>query len=307
MRRVIHSVSFILLISSMLFVIESCNKEMSAANGSGTSENSNTSTSGTIAVATDSSGKDSVYILQQCDNGYFRDSIAATALPDSVATYLTSNYSGYVFEKAFEIKNSAGTIGGYVVIISFNGKPVGLLFDASGNLQRVLEQREAGDIHGDGWHHGGRFEDRDGSHRDSVALSALPSSINSYLATNDPSDTLIRAYQNRDSSWLVISKNNGLFANLFSEGGSFIKRVSLTPAGFSINHPVLQNVEQDSLPAAGSSLLNTLFPDYVFESASSITVNGQLQGYALVIDANNTKYAVWLDSSGNLVAVLPIW
>jgi len=228
-------------------------------------------------------------------------------LPDSVTTYLTSNYTGYVFEKAFEIKGSAGTIGGYIVIISFNDKPVGLLFGAYGNFQRVLEQREGGDLDGEGWHHGGRFEDRDGSHRDTIALSALPSAITSYLGSNDPSDSLFRAYLNRDSSYLVITKNNGLFANLFSAGGNFIKRVSLTPTGFSISHPDLQNINQDSLPAAGLSLLTTIFPNYVFESAVSVTVNGQLQGYGVVIDANNTKYAVWLDPSGNLVAVLPVW
>jgi hypothetical protein len=118
---------------------------------------------------------------------------------------------------------------------------------------------------------------------------------------------LVRAFLNRDSSWLVITKNDGLFANLFNAGGDFVKRVSLTPAGFSFNAPVLQNVAQGSLPAASLSFLTTTFPDYVFESAVSVAVNGQLQGFAVVIDANNTKYSVWLDASGNLIAILPIW
>jgi hypothetical protein len=307
MRKAFYSVSFILLVSTAFFAMVSCQKEMSATNSSNPSGNSTGVTSGTIAVATDSSGKDSVYILQQCDRGYFRDSIAATALPDSITSFLTNYYPGYGFERAFEIKDSSGTIGGYVVIISFNGKPVGLLFNASGSLQRILEQREGGDLDGDGWHHGGRFQDRDGSHRDSVALSALPSSVSSYLVTNYPSDTLIRAYQNRDSSWLVISKSNGLYANLFSADGTFIKRVALMPASLFNNNPVLQNIAQDSLPSTASGLLNTVFPNYVFESAVSITANGQLQGFALIIDANNTKYGVWLDASGNLIAALPIW
>ncbi len=307
MRKANYSVPIILLLSSALFAIVSCNKEMSTAKGSNSSTNATSSTSGTIAVATDSSGKDSVYVLQQCDHGYFRDSIAATALPDSITTYLNANYSGYIFDKGFEIKNNSGTIGGYVVIISFNGKPVGLAFDASGNFQRVLEQREGADIHGEGWHHGGRFDDRDGSHRDTVALSALPAAIGSYLASNFPSDTLIRAYQNRDSTYLVITKNNVLFANLFGSGGDFIKRVALTPAGFTIQPPALQNIGQDSLPVPGLNFLTTTFPDYVFESALSLTVNGQLQGYVVVIDANNTKYSVWLNPSGGLVAALPIW
>jgi hypothetical protein len=249
-----------------------------------------------------------VYILQRCDAGFFRDSIAASALPDSVQHYLTINYPGYLFEKVFEIKDSSGTVGGYVVIISFNGKPVGLLFDASGKFQRVLEQREGGDLEGEGWHHGGRFEDRDGSHRDTIALASLSASISSYMSANYPADTLIRAYQNRDSSILVISKNNvGLFANLFSSAGIFIKRVVILPPGLLASPPVVQSIVQDSLPAADQTYLTNTYPNYVFETASSLTVNGQLQGYVVIIDADNTKYSVWFDASGNVIATITIW
>ena len=209
MRRAIHSGSFILLFASVLFSMLSCNREMSSTSSINSSGNTTTtSTSATIEVAADSTGADSVYILQQCNPRFFRDSIAASALPDSVLSYLANNYPGYGFQRGYVIKDSAGTVGGYVVIISFNGKPVGLLFNASGNFQKVQEQRERGDINGDGWHHGGRFGDRDGSHRDTIALLVLPVTISSYIASNYPSDTLLRAYQNRDSSVLVISKNN---------------------------------------------------------------------------------------------------
>ena len=205
MRKAILSGSSLLLISALFFSILSCNKEMSATGNAGSSGTATTGTSPIIAVASDSSGTDSVYILQPCNRGYFRDSVTSSALPDTILNYLTDNYSGYKFDKAFEIKDSAGTIGGYVVIIGFDGKPVGILFDAAGNFQKVLEQRERGDIDGAGWHHGGRFDDRDGKHRDTLAISSLPSAVSSYLSANDPSDTLLRAYRNRDSSILVIS------------------------------------------------------------------------------------------------------
>jgi hypothetical protein len=278
-----------------------------SSTGTTASSTTTTSTSATIAVASDSSGTDSVYILQQCNRGYYRDSIAASALPDSVTSYLTSNYAGYLFKAAFEIKDSAGTIGGYVVIISFNGKPVGLLFDATGNFQKVLEQREQGDISGDGWHHGGRFDDRDGKHRDTIALSSLPSAVSSYLSSNYPSDTLIRAYRNEDSSLLVISKDDGLFATLFTSSGVFVKRVSLSPQGFSFHQPVIKNISQDSLPSVDLTYLTNTYPNYVFESALSVTVNNQLQGYNVIIDANNTKYAIWFDASGNVIATVTVW
>ena len=217
MRKVIPARYLILLISSAMLLFVACNKEMSATNNSNnTGTNTSSSSSTTIAVASDSSGSDSVYILQQCEHGFFRDSVDSSALPSVVLNYLTANYAGYSFHNGYIIKDSTGTIGGYVVIIIFNGKPVGLLFDASGNFRKVLEQREHGDLDGEGWHHGGRFEDRDGKHRDTIALSALPTAVSSYMTVNYPSDTLLRAYQNWDSSILVVSKDNGIFATSVS-------------------------------------------------------------------------------------------
>jgi hypothetical protein len=309
MRKVIQSSSFILLVATFIFSIVSCNKELSGTSSTGTTLNTTTttSTSATIAVASDSTGADSVYFIQPCGRGYYRDSIIASALPDSVKSYLTNNYSGYDFKIAFEIKDSAGTIGGYVVIISFNGKPVGLLFDAAGNFQKVLEQRERGDMNGEGWHHGGRFDDRDGKHRDTISLSSLPSVISSYMGANYPSDTLMRVYRNRDSSLLVISKDDGLFATLFTSSGTFVKRVSLTPHGISFDQPVITNIIQDSLPSADLTYLANTYPNYVFETALSVSVNELLQGYNVIIDANNTKYAIWFDVSGNVIATIIVW
>jgi len=308
MRKNMLSGLSALFLSAILFFIVSCSKEISATKSTApTSSPTTSSTSSTIGVALDSAGTDSVYLIQPCDHGYFRDSIASSALPDSILNYLTANYPGYGFQKAFVIKDSSGNVGGYVVVINFDGKPVGLLFDASGKFQRILEQREGCDVEGTGWHAGGRFCNRDGLHRDTLALSALPTAISTYMSTNYPSDTLIRAFQNQDSSILVISGNNGLFATLFNSSGVFIKRVSIAPPVDLVNSQVVQNIAQDSLPSNGLNFLSTTFPNYVFESALSFTVNGQNHGYAVVIDANNTKYAVWLDSAGNLVAILPIW
>lgn len=308
MRKKNLSVSSLLLMSAPILFLGACNKELSGTSSSAaTTATTGSASSATIAVATDSAGTDSVYLMQSCNAGYYRDSIASSALPDSVLSYLTNNYSGYGFKIAFKITDSVGTIGGYVVVISFNGKPVGLLFDAAGNFQRVLEQREQGDIHGDGWHHGGRFGNRDGSHRDTIALSSLPSVISSYLTTNYPADTLIRAYKNRDSSILVISKDDGIFANLFTSSGVFVKRIALNPPGLSLIPPQILNIAQDSLPAGDLTYLENTFPNYVFESALSVTADNVLQGYTVIIDANNTKYAVWFDSAGNVLATVTVW
>jgi hypothetical protein len=280
----------------------SCSKELSGTSSTTGAGTTTTSTSSTIAVAVDSSGTDSVYIIQPCSPGYFRDSITSSTLPSAIVSYLDSNYTGYLFQSAFAVKDSSGTVGGYVVIITYHDKPVGLLFDANGNFKQVLEQREGGDLEGDGWHHGGRFGNRDKSHDDTLALSALPSSVVSYINSNYPGDTLVKAYLDRDSSIVVISRDNGLFANIFSSSGEFVTRISLTPPVV-----IIQNVSQDSLPSADLSYLTTTYPNYVFENAVSVLQNDQLAGYIVVIDANNTKYGIWFDENGNVVATKTIW
>jgi hypothetical protein len=302
MSKFISSISLMCLSAILLVTVESCTKEISATSSTNASTNGTTTTSSTIAIALDSVSKDSVYIFQTCERGYFRDSIAATSLPSATTTYLDSNYKGYTLLKAFVIKDSAGTIGGYVAIINYNGLPVAVLFDASGNFVRVLEQSEPGDANGKGWHEGGRFGNRDGLSKDTVALSALPSSISSYMTTNYPNDTLIRAYINIDSSYLVISQNNGLYANLFSSTGTFIKRVNVPAPG-----QVPQSVTQANLPSSITTYLSTTYPSYVFNKALSYSTNGTLQGYVVFIDANNTKYAVVFDGSGNFIKAYTIW
>jgi hypothetical protein len=62
--------------------------------------------------------------------------ITADALPAAITGYLTNNYPGYVFEKAFSFTQS-GTIKGYCVIIDSNNTKYGLLFDGSGAFIRV--------------------------------------------------------------------------------------------------------------------------------------------------------------------------
>jgi hypothetical protein len=125
----------------------------------------------------------------------------------------------------------------YVAIIRFNDKPVSVQFDENGAFIIVLEQREGRDFHGRGFHNGGHFDDRGGSKHDTIALSALPAVIKSYYTANYATDTLVRAFKNRDSSIIVLSSNNGLFATAFTAAGTFIKRSQLPayagPANFS--------------------------------------------------------------------------
>lgn len=279
---------------------QSCTKS-GAPSGALTGTGTNVSTSSVIAVSADSAGTDSVYIIQPCAAGYYRDSIAASAVPSTAIAFADSNYAGYSFINAYQIRDSTGTIGGYVLLVRYDGKPVGLLFDAGGNFVRVLEQRERGDMNGPGWHRGGRYGNRDGRHADSVSLTALPSPITSYLSANYPGDTLVRAYRDVDSGYLVITQDNVLYANLFSTAGTFEKRVSL----YHDQH-VVAAVTDSELPAAIVSYLNNTYPAYVLDNGYAFVYDQSIQGYIVVIDANNTKYALEFDASGNFLAAITI-
>ena len=140
MNTKFKSPGLILSFITITAVIISCNKNQSA------STDSSTTASSTITVAStnaDSTGtQDSVDIVQPCAHGYFRDSVSEASLPAAITTYLTTNYSGYTFAKAFSVQNSSGTVSGYVEIIYYNEKPVGILFDSSGNFVQVLQQRK---------------------------------------------------------------------------------------------------------------------------------------------------------------------
>jgi len=291
----------ILSLFSFILFLSSCNKENSVANIGSTSQ-SVVSATQSIAVAAGTTSNDSIYVIHTCAHDHHLDSIAMSGLPAAITDYLTANYSGYTFQKAYTDKDSSGTISGYVVIIQFNGNPVGLKFDASGNFINVLEQREGRDLTGDGWHEGGRFCDRDGRHRDTVQLTSLPAGILSYLTANYPQDTLVRAYLNRDSSYVIFSKNNGAFVTVFTSNGTFVKRDQLQPD----NNGNVSTVSQSALPFALQTYLSTTYPNYVFNHAFSFSENGSLLGYVVCIDANGTKYTVAFDASGNFVKAITI-
>jgi Putative beta-lactamase-inhibitor-like, PepSY-like len=294
MKTQVSPMKTLFILFAALFII-SCNKNDLGSSGT-SSDASNTIAVAASLTSSTAGSTDSVYLMQTCRRGESRDSIAQTALPPSVTNYISANYNGSSFAKAFALKNSASVVTGYVVVIYYNNNPVGLQFDSSGNFVKVLEQRERGDLNGPGWHHGGRFEHRDGLHRDSIALNALPTAITSYFSSNYSADTLEKAFYNRDSSIVVLSKNNGLFATVFKADGTFISREQLPSRTGSI-----LAIDLTALPSVAANYLSQTYPNYVFEKAFAVSENGSVKGYVVIIDANNTKYAVEFDTSGNFI------
>jgi hypothetical protein len=80
-------------------------------------------------------------LLNTCSRYSSKDSISFSSLPAAITDYLTANYSGYTAQQAYSVTDSSGTAAGYIVIIQYNGSPVGLKFDAAGTFIKILEQR----------------------------------------------------------------------------------------------------------------------------------------------------------------------
>ena len=281
-----------------IVVGSSCNKDISFAPAGGTTT---IHISGTFSIT--GMGNDSLLVVYQCNDGSHRDSIAKQSLPADILTYLDSNYAGYIFQKAYVIKNRYGAVEGYITIINYNGKPVALLFDPAGNFVRVLEQREKEDENGPGYHDGGIFDDRGGHEKDTVALTSLPPDILAYMAAHYPQDTLVKAYKHHDDKYVVLSVNNGVFATVFDKNGVFIKRVQIIT--FTGNITVI--TKATDLLANSQAYLTAHFPAYVFNRGFVLKINNITIGYVAVINANNTRYAVAFDASGNFLMAVTIW
>ena len=259
--------------------------------------------SSTSAVSGSGNGTDSLYAMDACKKGNKKTRVEQSSLSASITTYLSANYPGNTFLKAYQIANqTTSVIESFIVVVQFNEKPVAIKFDASGIFLKVLEIREGRNMKGKGgWHAGGLFDNRDGKQRDTLAISAIPSAIKAYMLSTHPADTLVHAFVNKDQSIILISRNIEFYATSFTTANVFIKRIQL-PAGPA----KVRSIEASALPSKSSAYLNTTYPNYVFKKAFELKVNGALKGYLVLIDANLTKYAIHFDASGQFLKAVTI-
>lgn len=242
---------------------------------------------------------DSVYVLHECRERDEKIAVTEAALSADIKTYLTTNYSGYTLVKAIKVveQGNDNAIKGYIVIIYYNDKPVALRFNADGSFKKVLEQREKKDVKGKGWHLGGRFQNRSGLMQDTVALTDIPVGIMTFFRATYGTDTLTRAYKVHKGGYLLLSVNNGVYATAFTATGTFFKRIKL-----NAREGKAAVIEATALPVAITTYLTTTYPGYVFNRAYTISANGAIKGYVVVIEANNTRYGLAFDANGNFEA-----
>lgn len=294
MKRIIPGLALAIMIA-----LASCKKDNTGSTANTTTVQTVADELQAVAVAVSSkSSGDSVYIVHTCKANEKLTAIVFATIPAISTEYLNASYSGYSATQAYSITDSAGTVTGYIVVIQYNDNPVGIKFDATGTFVKVLEQREGHDLRDKGWHHGGRFDNRDGKHRDTLALGSLPAEVLSYLTTNYPQDTLLHAFITKDSNYVVISSNGSLYATVFTSSGTFVSRNALP-----VREGHTKAVATDSLPVTVTDYLTTTYPGYVLDKAYSLIKGDSIQGYIVIIDANNTKYALLFNADGGFVKV----
>jgi F0F1-type ATP synthase membrane subunit c/vacuolar-type H+-ATPase subunit K len=297
----------LLIIAAIASIFTACQK--SGVNPTDANTNSTAST-GIIAVttttalagSTSATTKDTVFLVNCFGPRDKKDSVAFSALPAAIGTYLTANYSGYTVAKSIQVTDAAKAVVNYIVVINYNGSPVGLKFTPAGVFVSVLEQRTGDDIKGGrGFHPGGPFGNRNGQHPDTVALSAVPTVVSSFFSTSYPTDTLLHAAIAPDGTYILISKNKTLFATAITTAPKLVKRIQIDaqPAKHTA-------VLQAALPAAIGTYLTATYPGYVFDKAFSANNKSGVLEYTVFITSNNTKFALRFDAVGVFVKALPI-
>jgi hypothetical protein len=231
------------------------------------------------------------------DGELFRDEIPAITLPAAVQQYQMENYQQNDQLSAYTISDKDGNLKSYVSIIRYNERPVALEYNFVGTFKKVLEQREWADLDNDGWHIGGLFEDRDGNNRDVVNLNLLPDEIKNYMTNNYPDDIMVRAFQTKEEAIIVISKNNGGFANVFNKNLELQKHMSICDVNCQ-----LEDIEKSTVSSKVLTTLSNTFPNYIFNYGDMMNVNGVSMGNLILINANNTRYLVAFDADGKLLS-----
>ncbi len=193
----------------------------------------------------------------------------------------------------------------YIVVIKYNDNFVGVKFSPIGTFIEVLEQRDQTDNRkGQRSHPGEPLGDRGAPQQDTLALSDLPSVVKLAFTTRYATDTLLHVLVTPDTTYILISKNNGLFTTAISDTGTIFQRQQMRRP--QVNAGQLTAITQSNFPSAIATYLSITYPSYVFNQAFAVKSKGVLAGYDVFITANNTKYAVNFDASGTFVTAFTL-
>lgn len=144
--------------------------------------------------------------------------IDISTLPSSISSYISSHYAGASVDKAGKDKD-----GNYVVVVLKENKPLGLLFDSSGNFKQELPPPPQG---GNGKKGGMPPPPQ----LTEVSVSSLPNSISSYINTTYTGSNIDKAGKDKDGNYVVlVLKDSKPIGLLFDASGKFLKELPPPP------------------------------------------------------------------------------
>ncbi|WP_435356654.1 PepSY-like domain-containing protein [Emticicia sp. SJ17W-69] len=215
-------------------------------------------------------------------------------LPDNIKSYISTNYAGATIKNASQQIGKDGKVEGYKVFIKTKeGKDNILVFDATGTLTLLIT------------------DDRNGN---TPALNPpkiyfieknqLPDAINTYLNNKHPGYNCIKAAVIVDGETktysVVVSKDLTSFEYLFDEKGNVLKSSS-----FGVNAPPNRMEDKPlistDLPAVIKAYLDKEFKGWTYEKGITISQNGALLGYNILITFDKKQFSLQFDATGTLI------
>ena len=290
-----------LVFAATLVSFSSCKKDFSANPVSQSTVNQSslvpiTTPLGVALNGFANAGVDSVYVVYTGENTLLRQEISVSELPGTAQNYQQENYQNYTPMSAYTIIDADGNTKGFISVIRFNERPVVLEYAFDGVFSKVMEQREWVDLDNDGWHTGGIFDYRGGS-INNIDLNTLPDEIKNYLVNNYPDETISKALRTKEDATIVLSNNSGAIATVFNAGLSFQQHLEISSSNYQ-----LDEVEKSSISVEALNNIANTFPNAAIEAASRMSENGLTMGNLVLINANNTHYAITLDTFGNVLS-----
>jgi Putative beta-lactamase-inhibitor-like, PepSY-like len=214
-------------------------------------------------------------------------SIKVADLPATITAYISSNFAGYTPQFVYAVQPS-GTLTGYLVNLLNGTQHKEVRFDATGNYVKSLDLPA---------HIAGAFPV---FQTDTIATTALPSSLQSYVTTNSTL-AVSRIFMEKDSSYTVIATQNAsTYALLYSPK---------TPTALSvINLGALDlttaNPSVSTLPSAVTDYISQNYNGASIERIMTGSCTGGNNTYTVVFKKDTTQYAAKFDATGTFIEVL---
>jgi PBP1b-binding outer membrane lipoprotein LpoB len=216
------------------------------------------------------------------------------ALPENIKAYISSNYVGATIKNASQQINKDGKLEGYKITIrNTESKTITLIFDATGTLTLLIADD--------------KNDNKPSLNPPKIYFiekNDLPEVIKTYLSSKHTDYKCIKAAVIVDGDSknysIVISKDLTSYEYLFDEKGNVLKSNS-----FGVDAPTNRiedkSLTVSSLPVVVKAYLDKEFKGWAYEKGITVSQNGALLGYSILITYDKKQYSLQFDAKGTLI------